>query len=107
MARNPITYRACFSKLRMHAFGKEQILEYSTDVELYQARDSPELWMARPSIQTGMHRWEASHWWDLAGVIERDFVLKLSEWTPSVSSGLRPQRAEVTNVVQINRRRRA
>jgi hypothetical protein len=52
--KNPDTYRARFSKLRIHAFGKEQTLAGDFEIEIYQARVSPELWLAKtPDTYSG------------------------------------------------------
>jgi hypothetical protein len=60
--KNPNTYRARFAGLRIHAFGKEQILAGELDVVIYQARVSPELWLSRLKCrQVGLEsEWRAS-----------------------------------------------
>lgn len=107
MAHNPTTYKAEFSKLRMHAFGKEQTLAYKGTVEIYQARDSPELWRARPAFETGRHKWEAGSAKDLAAIIQDDFEFQLSAWIAQRSSGPRLPRPQPKNVVRIDQRKRA
>ena len=46
--RNPHVYRARFAGLRVHAFGRDQILPGGMTVEVYQSRISPPRWSARP-----------------------------------------------------------
>lgn len=58
--KNPNTYRARFARLRVHAFGKEQTLDLNLDVEIYQARLSPELWLPRlPAFRPLENEWRA------------------------------------------------
>ncbi len=104
---NPTTYIAEFSKLRMHAFGKEQTLAYKGTVEIYQARDCPELWKARPAFSTGRHKWEAATARDLAAIIQDDFEFQLTKWIARRASPPALPRPEPENVVFIDSRRRA
>jgi hypothetical protein len=104
---NPTTYKATFSKLRMHAFGKEQTLAYKGEVEIYQARDNPELWRARPAFETGRHKWEAPTAKALAAVIQDDFEFQLTHWIAQRGSGPALPRVQPENVIMIDSRRRA
>lgn len=105
--RNDTVYRCSFSKLRMHAFGKDQVLAYKGEVEIYQARDSPELWKARPHFETGRHKWEAATAKDLAAIIQDDFEFQTTHWvghrveTPT----LKPQTPKHVIPIDLYRRR--
>jgi len=104
---NPCTFKAVFSGLILTAFGKEQTLKFRSEIEMYQACDSPERWRARPAMETGRHKWEASSPHELARIIEGDFVERLTDWTELRSSGVRLPRPQPKNVVRIDERRRA
>lgn len=101
---NPTTYKAEFNKLRMHAFGKEQTLAYKGTVEIYQARDSPELWRARPAFETGRHKWEATSKELLAAIIQEDFEFQLTDWIAQRASAPRLPRPKLENVIMIDSR---
>lgn len=104
---NPTLYRATFSGLIMTAFGKEQTLKYRAEIEMYQARDCPEVWRTRPAMETGRHKWEASTPADLAKILQSDFVTRETAWTEHRSSAPRVPRPKPQNVVSIDQRRRA
>lgn len=78
--RNPAIWKARFSRMRMHAFGLEQVLDYETDVEIYQARVSPEVWRARPTFSHGRHYWEGNTAEDLMVKIRDDFEVVIRPW---------------------------
>ena len=104
--RNTTVYRCKFSKLRMHAFGKEQTLAYKGEVEIYQARDSPELWKARPHFETGRHKWEASSAKELAAIIQDDFEFQLTHWVGHESQRPTLHHQEQRKVIPIDLIRR-
>lgn len=104
---NPVTYKATFSGLIMTAFGRDQTLKYTVELEMYQDSHSPERWRARPALETGRHKWEAASPVELARLIERDFVERKTQWLPTRSSGPRLPRPAGKNVVSIDQRRRA
>ena len=104
---NPTTYRAEFSKLRMHAFGKEQTLAYKGTIEIYQVSDSPEKWRARPAFETGRHKWEAGSAKALAAIIQDDFEFQLTKWTAYRFGETQLPRPQPKNVIMIDQRRRA
>jgi hypothetical protein len=79
--RNRTTYRAELSQLRLQAFGVDQIIELRQTIEIYQARVSPELWRARPSLSRGLHKWEAASADALMKIITDDFVELVDPWT--------------------------
>lgn len=87
MPRNLTTYTARFSRLRLHAFGIQQVLEYETEVEIYQARVSPELWRARPVFSKGGHKWEAASAELLMDLIAADFEEQKKSWKPWQNAG--------------------
>ena len=105
--RNLTTYRGRFSGIRMHAFGIPQTLDFVADIEIYQARVSPELWRARPKFEKGDHKWEACSAEALMCIIESDFVHHLKPFriwrTPDV--GVDP--TTPPHVQRIDQRRRA
>ena len=78
--RNRTTYRATLSQMRMHAFGMEQVLDYTETIEIYQARVSPELWRARPTFSHGNHNWEAASADALMEIITADFEQVYRPW---------------------------
>jgi hypothetical protein len=71
--RNQTIYRGRFRWLRLNAFGINNKIDWTGDIELYQARVSPELWRARPNFRHGSHVWEASSAELLMAIIEGDF----------------------------------
>lgn len=104
---NPTTYKAEFSGLRMHAFGKDQTLAYKGEVEIYQARDNPELWRAHPHFENGRHKWEATSARDLAAIIQDDFEFQLTDWVIHPGGIVVASRHKPLNVVRIDLKRRA
>jgi hypothetical protein len=78
--KNLNTYRARFAKLHIHAFGKEQTLDSEFDVEIYQARANPELWLARPASQLTDSEWRASSAEALMTHIETYFEKCIMPW---------------------------
>lgn len=78
--RNQTLYVAMFSKLKLDAFGIRNVLDYTTEVEIYQARMSPELWRGRPMFKGGGHKWEASSAEALMEIISADFQVTLRPW---------------------------
>lgn len=80
--RNKTTYRATFSQLRLHAFGIQNTVDYVGEIEIYQARVSPELWRARPTFRHGEHDWEAPTAELLQAKIAADFEHVVQAWRP-------------------------
>ena len=78
--RNKTTYRATFSQLRLHAFGIDQTIDYTGEIEIYQARVSPEIWRARPTFRHGDHDWEAPSAERLMELIAADFEHVCKPW---------------------------
>lgn len=78
--KNPTVWEARFSRLRMHAFGMAQILQYTETVQVFQAKANPELWRARPVFARGAHSWEATSAEQLMTVIENDWCDLLIPW---------------------------
>ena len=78
--RNQDVYRGTFTGLRLHAFGIDQTNDWSGEVEIYQARVSPELWRARPMFRHGSHNWEAPSAEQLMTIITNDFVGTVKPW---------------------------
>lgn len=104
---NPLVYRAKFSGLIITVFGLEQTLSWSPEIEMYQMRDSPALWGARPKSASGQFKWEAADPAALARIIEESFVQRLSAWQIIRPEPLFPRPAKPTNVVWIDSKRRA
>jgi hypothetical protein len=78
--RNQTLYIAMFSKLKLDAFGIRNVLDYTTEVEIYQARVSPELWRGRPMFKRLAHKWEAASAEALMELISADFEVTLRPW---------------------------
>ena len=78
--RNPTIYHARLSKLKATAFGIDQILPWETEIQIYQARVSPELWRARPMMQHAQHKWEAASAEALMFLITQDFIDLIEPW---------------------------
>lgn len=78
--RNPDVYRATLTQLKLDAFGIAQTIDYTGEVEIYQARVSPELWRARPMFKHGSHNWEASSAEALMKLITSDFAGVVRPW---------------------------
>jgi hypothetical protein len=104
---NPTVFRAKFSGLILQVFGIAQTMKWSPEIEMFQMRDSPELWGCRMKDNPGRLKWEATSPVALACTIEEAFVDRLTEWTPLVSSGPRLPRPQPQNVVSIDKRKRA
>jgi hypothetical protein len=104
---NPTVFRAQFSGLILKVFGRLQTLEWKPEVEMYQARDSPELWAARMAATGAPLKFQAATIADLAYVIEESFVERLTDWIPAVSTGPSQQRPRPENVIVMPLKRRA
>lgn len=104
---NTTTYRAKFRDLIITVFGKEQVLKWTPEIEMFQYRDSPELWRARPGALTGRFKWEASTPAELARIIESDFVERETNWIEVRPAGALIPRPQPKNVVWIDAKRRA
>lgn len=78
--RNNYTYIATFRNLKLTAFGIDQVIEYTGQIEIYQARCSPELWRTRPTFTRSGHKWEASSAEDLQALIAADFEEQVMPW---------------------------
>lgn len=102
---NNTTYSGRFARMKMKAFGIEQVLKFETEIELYQARSCPELWRARPHFENGLHKWEASSADELAAIVAADFEQMLSPFRVKRYTGPRLDRPMKKNVVAINHRR--
>lgn len=85
--RNTNTYRATLNGLRGHAFGVPTVFEWKPEIEIYQARVSPELWRARPQMKRLGHTWEGSSAEGLMQIITADFVGLLKPWTEWTRTG--------------------
>lgn len=85
--RNQTLYRATLTRLRLNAFGIDQTIDYTGEVEIYQARVSPELWRARPMFRHGSHDWEASSAEGLMQLITGDFESIVKPWRPYTADG--------------------
>lgn len=104
---NPTVFRAKFSRLIITVFGKEQILNWMPEIEMYQLRDSPEVWATRMAATGGPLKWQDSSPAKLARIIEESFMERLTEWIPiSALDALLP-RQKPKNVIWIDSRRRA
>lgn len=104
---NPTVFRAQFSGLIIKVFGKLQTLQWTPEIEMYQARDSPEVWAARMASTKGPLKFQAATIADLAYLIEESFVERLTDWIPAVSTGPSRQHQKPENVVWIDSKRRA
>ncbi len=58
--KNPNIYRARFDRLRVHVFGRDQILPGELVVEVYQSRVQPARWKARPESRHTAN-WQAGY----------------------------------------------
>jgi len=104
---NPTVFRAQFSGLLLKVFGTLQTLDWKPEIEMYQARDSPELWCTRMAATGGPLKFQASSPAELARTVEESFVDRITAWTPAVSTGLLPRAPRPENVVTIDSKRRA
>lgn len=104
--RDDRIFRATFSDFLISAFGKVQQMKWTGEVEMYQARDSPALWRARPYIGQGTDSFHASSPVELAKVLEQHFVQRTTRWTEHVPHRLSLfHRAPKTAVpIELNRR---
>lgn len=105
--RNPTIFRAQFSGLILTVFGKKQTMQWKPTIEMFQLRDSPELWGCTLPGSPGRLKWEAASPAALACVIEEAFVERLKDWTPLISSGPRRARPRPENVIWIDSKRQA
>jgi hypothetical protein len=78
--RNKTVYRAILSGLKGEAFGVPHTFQWIPEIEIYQARVSPELWRARPNFQRIGHTWEAGTAEALMNMVTRDFVDVIKPW---------------------------
>lgn len=85
--RNTNTYRATFNGLIGTAFGLAHVFEWTPEIEIYQARVSPELWRARPSSGRAGKPWEASTAVDLMGKINASFIGMVKPWSEWTRTG--------------------
>jgi hypothetical protein len=85
--RNPTLYRATLTGFKTHAFGIEQTFDWTPEIEIYQARVSPEMWRARPNFKRHEHTWEASSAEALMELITKDFVGTIKPWRPFSAGG--------------------
>ncbi len=58
--KNHTIYRARFSGLRVHLFSTDQVVACEMEIEIYQARVSPEKWRARPQSRHTAQWWAGS-----------------------------------------------
>jgi hypothetical protein len=73
-------YTARFSGYRMHAFGKDQILDYTADIEVYKAQLNPPLWVARERrghLDPAFQSFTAE---DTMRLVTEGFVTQLEPW---------------------------
>lgn len=85
--RNTNTFRAQFTGLRGHAFGVPTVFDWTPEIEIYQARVSPELWRARPQMKRLGHTWEAGSAEGLMEVVTNDFVALTKPWSEWTRTG--------------------
>jgi len=77
--KNLTTYHATFGKLRVHAFGIESVLDQVFQLEIYQARVKPELWLVRPSSRHTA-QWRARSAEDLMETVASFFEECIKPW---------------------------
>jgi hypothetical protein len=85
---NQTIYRGRFSGLKLNAFGIATTVPWLADIEIYQARVSPQLWRARPYMKHAAHAWQSKTLAGLMEIIGRDFeeVIKpFKVWRPSAA----------------------
>lgn len=85
--RNTNTFRATLTGLKGSAFGLSHVFDWVPTIEIYQARVSPELWRARPTMARQGHCWEASSAKELMTIITDDFVGLTKPWTEWTNRG--------------------
>ncbi len=88
--KNLKTYRARFTGLHVHAFGLESVLAQEFDLEIYQARVSPELWLCRPQSRHTA-QWRARSANDLMRTIESYFEVCLTPWVEETHAAPLPR----------------
>ena len=91
--KNRKTYRARFAGLRIRAFGIEQTLTGDLELEIYQARVSPELWLVRPEARH-FPDWRARSAEELMANIPEWFEMQLSPWTEETHAAPLPRPRE-------------
>lgn len=104
-AKNPDTYRARFAQLRIDAWGKEQMLDMTLDVEIYQARVLPELWLPRlPAFKPLENEWRAGSAEALMQHIATYFGECIEPWELVPCPDLRTpaEIAEASNLIEQN-----
>jgi hypothetical protein len=78
--KNHQLYRAKFRNLKVEVFGAVQILIWAPEIEVYQARVSPETWCSRPTGILHQRPWEAASAEALMAKIERCFEIVVTPW---------------------------
>lgn len=78
--KNPTVYRAKFRDVKIEAFGTDQIVLWAPEIEVYQARVSPELWCSRPAGVLHRKPWQATSAEGLMALIEQCFVTVVEPW---------------------------
>jgi hypothetical protein len=104
---DPHIWRATFRGLRVFAFGREQILDGTHDIEIAQVALNPSVWMARfmgGDFEPFFREATAE-----AVMIRVDDCLieKLTPWTCFMRQGLMPERKLTPHVVPTRGRRSA
>jgi hypothetical protein len=89
--KNETVFRGRFSRLKLSAWGFQQVIAWESEIEIYQARISPELWKAKPMMTSGNHGWEASTAQDLMAMVTGDFEDCLAAWTAYPAGRVKPK----------------
>lgn len=81
-----------FRGYRMLAFGVEQILDYEAEIEVYQARSNPPLWVARDARGKMDPAFQSFRAEDTMRLVSEGFTTCLEKWQSYETGGLRGTR---------------
>lgn len=78
--KDETVYRGRFARLHLQAFGIDQLIAGTFDIEVYYITCRPPRWRARPFMARAEHRWEGPSAEHVMHLVESDFELCLIEW---------------------------
>lgn len=71
--KNSNVYCGRFRKLKLDAFGLEQTLDVTVDIEVYQSCANPERWETTPTLSRHGHAWLGRTAEDAMAAVAADF----------------------------------
>jgi hypothetical protein len=72
-------YVATFTGYRMHAFGRDQILDYTAEIHVYQTQTNPPVWVAEER-QSRIKPFESHRAEDTMRLVAEGFTTCLEPW---------------------------